>query len=64
MLTNREKNRIKAFFNNGGYVLDFSNATFDDFTVQSVGVAIQEKYGQSKAKSLGVLLMRLVKKKC
>lgn len=56
MLTNREKNRIKTFFNNGGCVLDFSNATFDDFTVQSVGVAIQEKYGQSKAKSLACFI--------
>ena len=42
---------IKKFFNEGGYVLDFSNRTFDKFTYHSIGVKIQEKYGLSKGKS-------------
>lgn len=52
MLTMQEKNIIKTFFNHGGYVFDFSNSTFDSFTIQSVGVAIHSTYGLSKAKSL------------
>lgn len=53
MLTNRDKGRIKTFFNHDGYVFNFSDATFDEFTVQSIGTAIKEKYGLSKARSLG-----------
>lgn len=51
-ITFHDKNIIKKFFNEGGYVLDFSNRTFDEFTFQSVGVKIQERYGLSKGKSL------------
>lgn len=38
-------------FNRSGYVLDFSTADFDAFTMESVGVAICQKYGLSKGKS-------------
>ena len=48
----QDKSFIKVFFNSGGYVLDFSNSTFADFTFYSVGIDIQEKYGLSKGKSL------------
>lgn len=48
----RDKNRIKAFFNNRGYVLNFSDSTFDSFTVQSIGIAVQSEYKLSKGKSL------------
>lgn len=41
-----------TLFNRGGYVLDFSNNSFDTFTFLSVGIAIQETYGLSKGKSL------------
>lgn len=41
-----------SVFNDWGYVLDFSNAEFDSFTFNSVGVAIQSEYGLSKGKSL------------
>lgn len=51
-ITFHDKKFIKNFFNNGGYVLDFSNREFDDFTYNSIGVRIQEKYGLSKGKSL------------
>ncbi|WP_027968290.1 serine/threonine-protein kinase [Streptococcus equinus] len=50
-ITFHDKNLIKKFFNEGGYVLDFSNRSFDEFTYYSVGVKIQEKYGLSKGKS-------------
>ncbi|MCR5493468.1 MAG: serine/threonine protein kinase [Streptococcus sp.] len=50
-ITFHDKNIIKKFFNDGGYVLDFSNRTFDEFTYHSIGVKIQERYGLSKGKS-------------
>lgn len=47
-----DKTRLASAFNEGGYVLDFSDATFDQFTVNSIGVAVKAKYNLSKAKSL------------
>lgn len=40
------------FFNQGGYVLDFSSAGFDDFTENVIGVRLCGKYQLSKGKSL------------
>lgn len=51
-LTTREKDLIRREFNCGGYVLDFSNATFASFTTDSVGISIQDVYGLSKGASL------------
>ena len=48
----QDKSFIKLFFNSDGYVLNFSNSTFANFTFNSVGVDIQEKYGGSKGKAL------------
>ncbi|PLS38348.1 hypothetical protein CYV26_06465 [Carnobacterium maltaromaticum] len=48
----RDKNRIKTFFNNRGYVLNFNDSTFDSFTVQSIGIPVQSEYKLSKGKSL------------
>ena len=39
-------------FNRGGYVLDFSTESFDNFTKKSIGIPLCEKYGLSKGKSL------------
>ena len=39
-------------FNRGGYVLNFSTADFDAFTMQYTGIPLCEKYKQSKGKSL------------
>jgi len=50
-LDNREKYILKRFFNTGGYVLNFSTASFDSFTYQSVGIKISEKYRMSKGRS-------------
>ncbi|HEM4275431.1 TPA: abortive infection family protein [Streptococcus suis] len=47
----QDKTFIKIFFNNGGYVLDFSNSTFSSFTFHSIGIDIQGKYQLSKGKS-------------
>ena len=47
-----DKTRLASAFNEGGYVLDFSDATFDQFTVNSIGVAVKAEYNLSKAKSL------------
>lgn len=53
------KIEIGAFlklFNRGGYVLDFSTNDFDVFTLDSVGVAVCDKYQMSKGKSLTAYL--------
>ena len=47
----QDKSFIKIFFNQGGYVLDFSNSTFGDFTFYSIGIDVQGKYQLSKGKS-------------
>lgn len=47
-----EKKIIKDFFNDNGYVLDFTNNSFYYFSIDSVGFSIQDKYKLSKGKSL------------
>jgi len=47
-----DKGVLSSFFNAGGYVLDFSTEKFNQFTTQSVGVALCLYYGLSKGKSL------------
>lgn len=43
---------LANFFNQGGYVLDFSTADFDSFTMESIGVPLCSHYKMSKGKSL------------
>lgn len=52
MMTNLEKGSFVKLFNRGGYVLDFSTADFDAFTMDSIGVALCQRYRLSKGKSL------------
>lgn len=52
MLDFTEKKFIGDFFNESGYVLDFSDASFDEFTMDSIGIPLKTKYGLSKARSL------------
>lgn len=52
MISNIEKGGFLKLLNRGGYVLDFSTNDFDNFTLDSIGVALCEKYGLSKGKSL------------
>ncbi len=47
-----QKQLFFSLFNRGGYVLNFSTPAFDRFTRNSVGIAVCEKYGMSKGKSL------------
>jgi len=56
VLNFNEKNFISTFFNEGGYVLNFSNSQFDDFTLNSIGIPLQTKYNLSKGKSLSAFI--------
>lgn len=56
LLSNIEKGALVKLFNRGGYVLDFSTLDFDAFTLESVGVAVCNKYGLSKGKSLNAFI--------
>ncbi|MDR1895594.1 MAG: abortive infection family protein [Prevotellaceae bacterium] len=56
-LTNIEKGCFLTLFNRGGYVLTFtSNSSFDAFTQSSIGVALCNRYRQSKGKSLAAYI--------
>ena len=55
-MDNVEKGLFLKLFNRGGYVLDFSTADFDTFTMESVGVALCSHYGMSKGKSLNAFV--------
>ncbi|MCH3926270.1 MAG: abortive infection family protein [Atopobiaceae bacterium] len=47
-----ERGLFLSLFNRGGHVLDFTIDDFNAFTMQSVGVALCQRYGMSKGKSL------------
>ena len=51
-LTATELMYIDRMFNDGGYVLDFSDDSFAEFSLKSIGLDIKAKYGLSKGKSL------------
>ena len=51
-MTDTEKGIFLSLYNRSGYVLDFSTADFDVFTMRSVGVALCSRYRLSKGKSL------------
>ena len=51
-ITQIEKVIFLKLFNRGGYVLNFSTSDFDIFTLESVGVALCERYKLSKGRSL------------
>lgn len=51
-LTFMEKEPFWRLFNRGGYVLDFNTEHFNDFTQDSVGIRLCEKYESSKGRSL------------
>lgn len=55
-MNNNEKGVFLKLFNRGGYVLDFSTADFDTFTMASVGIELCAKYGLSKGKSLNAFV--------
>ena len=47
-----EKEPFLRLFNRNGYVLDFGTERFDDFTQESIGVRLCDKYRLSKGRSL------------
>ena len=47
-----EKGAFLRLFNRNGYVLDFSTNDFDVFTLESVGIALCQKFQRSKGASL------------
>lgn len=51
-LTATELMYIDRMFNDGGYVLDFSDDSFAEFSLKSIDLDIKAKYGLSKGKSL------------
>lgn len=51
-ITSLEVGTFLRLFVRRGYVLDFSTSDFDVFTQQSIGVALCNRYGMSKGKSL------------
>lgn len=52
MFSKLEMGALTKLFNRGGYVLDFSTADFDAFTMNSTGIPLCEHYGLSKGKSM------------
>lgn len=55
-MTEIEKSYFLRLFNRGGYVLDFTTCYFDNFTENSVGVALCDHYRLSKGKSLSTYI--------
>lgn len=56
VISKKDEGTLLLLYNRSGYVLDFTDNTFDVFTTASVGVAIKSKYGLSKGKSLVAFL--------
>ncbi len=52
ILKDSEIELFLKLFNRGGYVLNFTTSSFDDFTKKVVGIAVCRRYGLSKGKSL------------
>ena len=48
----RELRTFLSFFNSGGYVFDFSDRTFADFTISEINMNLKAKYNCSKGRSL------------
>lgn len=51
-----EKQKIDLLFNSGGYVLDFTNATYSQFVLEKTGSDLYRKYGMSKGKNLAAIV--------
>lgn len=56
MLNEKMKESFLSLLDRNGYVLNFTNKDFDDFTFVSVGFKVQQKYALSKGKSLKAFL--------
>lgn len=52
IISKKDEDVFRSLFNRDGYVLNFSDNSFDAFTSASIGVALKNTYGKSKGKSL------------
>ena len=52
IISKKEEGVFLLLFNRDGYVLDFTDNTFDVFTTASIGIALKNTYRMSKGKSL------------
>lgn len=57
-MTGIERGLFVKLFNRSGYVLDFTTADFDTFTMESVGIALCGKYQTSKGRSLSTFVQQ------
>lgn len=48
--------KLDRFFNSQGYVFDFSTDKFNNFTINSIGIPLCERYELSKGKSLNAFI--------
>jgi len=55
-LNSIDKRKISQLLNNGGYVLDFTNATYGQFIFETTGADLYTKYGMSKGKNLEAII--------
>ena len=51
-----ERRKISQLLNKGGYVLDFTNATYGQFVCEKTGSDLYSKYGLSKGKNLEAIM--------
>lgn len=51
-----DKQKIDSLFNCGGYVLNFTNATYGQFVFEKTGSDLYRKYGMSKGKNLAAII--------
>ena len=51
-----ERQKIKRLLNNGGYVLDFTNASYREFVIEKTGSDLYSIYGLSKGKNLEAIV--------
>lgn len=51
-----EKQKISKLLNNGGYILDFTNATYGQFILEKTELDLYSKYGMSKGKNLEAIV--------
>lgn len=58
MLTKLEMGAFAKLFTRGGFVLDFTTADFDAFTMDSTGIPLCAHYGLSKGNSFMEQVLR------
>jgi len=52
-----ERQKISRLLNHSGYVLNFTNATYQEFIIEKTGSDLYTKYGMSKGKNLEAIVL-------